>query len=62
MQRLTRRPTQPIFRRPRSPARDFSRTGILLDSNVKLEEEKLKRYLLERFYPVKIDEVFRSRY
>jgi len=62
MQRLTHRLKQSIFRRPPSPPRKFSQTGILLDPNNKLEEEKLRGYSPEHFYPVKIGDVYRSRY
>ncbi|KAJ5900246.1 protein kinase [Penicillium subrubescens] len=62
MQRLTHRLKQSIFGRPPSPARKFSHAGILLDSNDKLEEEKLRGYTPEHFYPVNIGDVFRSRY
>lgn len=62
MQRLTRRLIQPIFRRPPSPARKYSQAGIILDPNDKLEEEKQRGYSPDQFYPVKIGNVFHSRY
>jgi hypothetical protein len=62
MQRLTLRQKQSIFKRSPYPARKVSQAGILLDSDEKTEEEKLRGYSPENFYPVKIGEVFRSRY
>ncbi|PIG85343.1 serine/threonine protein kinase [Aspergillus arachidicola] len=53
---------QSIFGPPPSPARKFSQAGILLDPNDKLEEEQLPGYSPDDFYPVKIGDVFRSRY
>ncbi|OOF98767.1 hypothetical protein ASPCADRAFT_162455 [Aspergillus carbonarius ITEM 5010] len=62
MLRLTRQFTTYLFRRSPSPARHFSQLGPLLDSNDKLEEETLRWYSPDQFYPVKIGEIFRSRY
>lgn len=62
MQRLARRLTKSLFRRPPSPARKFYQTGILLDSDNKLEEETLPGYSPDNFYSVKIGDVFCSRY
>ncbi|PYI02933.1 protein kinase [Aspergillus sclerotiicarbonarius CBS 121057] len=62
MLRLTRRFTKSLFQRPPSPARQFSQSGALLDTNDKLEEETLRWYSQDQFYPVKIGEIFRSRY
>ncbi|KAE8322327.1 kinase-like domain-containing protein [Aspergillus sergii] len=53
---------QSISAPPPSPARKVSQAGILLDPNDKLEEEQLPGYSPEDFYPVKIGDVFRSRY
>lgn len=53
---------QSIFAPPPSPARKSSQPGILLDPNDKLEEEQLPGYSPEDFYPVKIGDVFQSRY
>lgn len=62
MQRLTQRLKHSIFGRAPSPVRRFSSPGTLLDPNNKLEEENLRGYSPEHFYPVKIGDVFRSRY
>lgn len=49
--------------RPVSPVRQFAQSNIqLLDSNDKFEEETLPWYTQDRFYPVKIGEIFQSRY
>ncbi|KAL4914957.1 kinase-like protein [Aspergillus aurantiobrunneus] len=54
---------RPFFQRPASPVRDFSQVNFpLLDSTEKLEEETLSWYLPDGFYPVRIGEVFQSRY
>ncbi|KAE8150472.1 protein kinase [Aspergillus avenaceus] len=50
----------PPFRRLPSPARQFP-PGPLVDSN-KVEEEKLAWYSHENFFPVKIGDVFQSKY
>ena len=62
MQRLTHRLKPFVFVRSPSLAMNFSQAGILRDPKDKLEEEKLQGYLPEHFYPVKIGDVFRSRY
>ncbi|PWY83804.1 protein kinase [Aspergillus sclerotioniger CBS 115572] len=62
MLRLTRQFTRSLFRKSPSPARQFSQSGPLLDSNDKLEEETLRWYSPDHFYPVKIGEIFHSRY
>ncbi|BDD61524.1 hypothetical protein MAP00_006565 [Monascus purpureus] len=62
MQGIKYRLTRSVFGRPPSPARKFSQAGILLDPNDKLEEETLRGYSPDHFYPVKIGDVFRSRY
>ncbi|KAK6811249.1 hypothetical protein RU639_013032 [Aspergillus parasiticus] len=52
-----------LFQRPASQVRKFSRSNsTLLDSTEKLEEETLSWYSPDSFYPVKIGEVFQSRY
>ncbi|KAJ5677298.1 kinase-like domain-containing protein [Penicillium maclennaniae] len=61
MQRLARLLRLPFFRRPPSPAREFS-PGPLLDSVDKLEEEKLAWFSQDNFFPVKIGDVFHSKY
>ncbi|KAJ5587278.1 protein kinase [Penicillium hispanicum] len=63
MLRLTRRLfTQSLFRRPASPPWQFSQSSIRLDSIEKLEEETLPWYSQDHFFPVKIGDIFRSRY
>ncbi|KAE8152754.1 protein kinase [Aspergillus avenaceus] len=62
MQRLMYRLQQSIFGRPPSPVRTYPQARIFLDTTEKLEEEKLRGYSPEHFYPVKIGDVFRSRY
>ncbi|KAJ5577537.1 protein kinase [Penicillium hispanicum] len=62
MLRFTRRLTKSLFKRPPSPARQFSQRSTSFDPNEKIEEETLQWYSPDRFYPVKIGEVFRSRY
>lgn len=63
MLRLARRLfSRPSLWRPPSPVRQFSQSGVLLDSNDKLEEETLSWYSHDHFFPVKIGDVFRSRY
>ncbi|KAB8256812.1 kinase-like domain-containing protein [Aspergillus pseudonomiae] len=52
-----------VLRRAPSPARHFSQTNfLLLDTTQKFEEETLPWYSPDRFYPVNIGEIFRSRY
>ncbi|KAB8244454.1 kinase-like protein [Aspergillus flavus] len=52
-----------LLQRPASPVRDFTQSNFtLLDSTEKLEEETLSWYTPDSFYPVKIGEVFQSRY
>ncbi|KAJ5558175.1 kinase-like domain-containing protein [Penicillium sp. DV-2018c] len=54
---------RPLFRRATSPARKFSQSNfLLLDSAEKFEEETLPWYSPDRFYPIKIGEIFQSRY
>ena len=54
---------RPLFQRPASPVREFSQSSFrLLDSTEKLEEETLPWYSPEKFYPVKLGEIFQSRY
>lgn len=60
MQRLSSLLRVPFFRRP-LPAREFP-AGPLLDSVDKLEEERLPWFSQDSFFPVKIGDVFRSRY
>lgn len=62
MLRLTRQLTQTLFRRPPSPVRQFSQPALFLNPDDKLEEEKLPWYSEDHLYPVKIGDVFRSRY
>jgi hypothetical protein len=64
MFRLSRRLLKgPLFQRAVSPARQFTQSNfLLLDSAEKIEEETLPWYSQERFYPVKIGEIFQSRY
>ncbi|PTU17531.1 hypothetical protein P175DRAFT_0504826 [Aspergillus ochraceoroseus IBT 24754] len=48
---------------PLSQPREFPTSGfVVLDSSKDFEEETLPGYLKERYYPVHIGEVFRSRY
>ena len=61
MQRLSRLFTAPFLRRRPLPARGFP-PGRLLDSIDKLEEERLPWYSQDNFFPVKIGDVFHSRY
>ncbi|KAL4813556.1 kinase-like domain-containing protein, partial [Aspergillus spinulosporus] len=52
-----------LFLRPASPVREFSLSNFpILDSTQKFEEETLPWYSPSSFYPVKIGEVFQSRY
>ena len=54
-----------LLRRAPSPARrNLERLSgpHVLDSSLKYEEEKLKWYSPEKFYPVRIWEVFNQRY
>ncbi|CAK42518.1 hypothetical protein CBS63078_6248 [Aspergillus niger] len=52
-----------LLQRPPSPVRDFSQSNFpLLDASEKVEEETLSWYSPDDFYPVKIGEVFQSRY
>ncbi|KAE8407007.1 protein kinase [Aspergillus pseudonomiae] len=51
----------PLFRRLPSPARQFP-PGPLLDSMDKVEEEKLAWHSHDNFFPVKIGDVFQSKY
>ena len=56
---------QKLLRRAPSPARqNLERLAgpHVLDSLLKYEEEKLKRYTPEKFYPVRIWEVLDKRY
>ncbi|KAL3462503.1 protein kinase [Aspergillus heterothallicus] len=62
MHRLTQRLKRYILGRGPSPVRKFSSPTILLDPNNKLEEENLRGYSPEHFYPVRIGDVFRSKY
>lgn len=62
MQRLANRLCRSIFGRPLSPVRPFPQLGILLDANSKFEEEKLRGYAPQHFYPVKIGDILRSQY
>ncbi|KAJ5547498.1 hypothetical protein N7513_004732 [Penicillium frequentans] len=51
----------PPFQRRPSPARQFP-PGPLIDSMDKMEEEKLAWYSKDNFFPVKIGDVFHSKY
>ncbi|KAE8164290.1 kinase-like domain-containing protein [Aspergillus tamarii] len=52
-----------LFQRPASPVRELSQSNFtLLDSTEKLEEETLSWYSPDSFCPVRIGEVFQSRY
>ncbi|KAL2846366.1 protein kinase [Aspergillus pseudoustus] len=62
MLRLARCPARSLFKRPATPARQFSKSSILLGSSKKLEEETLQWYSPERFYPVNIGDIFHSSY
>ncbi|OGM49815.1 protein kinase [Aspergillus bombycis] len=62
MQRLTRRLVQSIVGHPPSSSRKLSQAGIILDPNQKLEEENLRGYTPDQFYPVKIGDAYTSRY
>ncbi|KAL4938853.1 hypothetical protein BDV06DRAFT_231493 [Aspergillus oleicola] len=54
---------RPSFLRSVSPVREFPQSSFpLLDPTQKLEEETLSWYSPDGFYPVKIGEVFQSRY
>ncbi|RAL03696.1 kinase-like protein [Aspergillus ibericus CBS 121593] len=54
---------RPWAQRPASPVREFSQSNFsLLNPAEKLEEETLSWYSPSDFYPVKIGEVFQSRY
>lgn len=44
----------------RSYSSSSSQTGV--DSSPSIEEEKLPEYLAERYYPVRLGEIFQSRY
>ncbi|KAL4808589.1 protein kinase [Aspergillus unguis] len=59
MQRLSRI-FKPFLRHP-LPARNFP-LGPLLDPNYKVDEEKLEWYSREAFLPIKIGDVFQSKY
>lgn len=59
MQRLTHRLKQSTFGQPPLLVRKFSSPGIL---HAQLEEEKLRGYSPDYFYPVRIGDVLRSRY
>ncbi|KAE8137308.1 kinase-like domain-containing protein [Aspergillus pseudotamarii] len=61
MSRMLRALRIPLFRRLPSPARQFP-PGPLLDSTDKVEEEKLAWYSHYNFFPVKISDVFQSKY
>jgi hypothetical protein len=61
MQRMSRLLRIPFLRRRPSPARVFS-PGPLVNSIAKVEEEKLAWYTQDHFYPVKIGDVFHSKY
>lgn len=51
------------FRRSPSPARKFASSGYKIISNdEKLEEENWEWYTPDLFYPVRIGEIFQSRY
>ncbi|KAJ0415775.1 protein kinase [Aspergillus carlsbadensis] len=62
MLRLGRRLSQSFFIRPTRLARQISQSAVVLNPNAKLEEETLRWYGPDRFYPVRIGDVFRSRY
>ncbi|KAJ6150677.1 protein kinase [Penicillium chermesinum] len=62
VQNLVHRLKQAVFGRAPSPPRKFPQTGPLLEPNNKVEEERLRGYIPEHFYSVKIGEVFHSRY
>ncbi|KAE8421581.1 kinase-like protein [Aspergillus pseudocaelatus] len=51
-----------LFQRPASPVRELSRSPFTLESTEKFEEETLSWYSPDSFYPVRIGEVFQSRY
>ncbi|KAL9597305.1 MAG: hypothetical protein Q9219_005229 [cf. Caloplaca sp. 3 TL-2023] len=52
-----------IFARSHSPPREFSTTGAEIDNRTqKLEEENWEWYRPGLFYPVRIGEIFQSRY
>lgn len=52
-----------LFPRPVSSVREFSLSNFpLLESTQELEEETLSWYSPSSFYPVKIGEIFQSRY
>ncbi|KAL4783324.1 kinase-like protein [Aspergillus varians] len=57
-------PCRPLLQRPASSVRQLCQSSSfpLLDATEKLEEETLPWYSYETFYPVKIGEVFQSRY
>ncbi|CEJ60619.1 hypothetical protein PMG11_09188 [Penicillium brasilianum] len=59
--RLLKGLVSPLFRRSPSPARHFP-PGPVLDSTEKLEEEKLAWYSKSNFFPVKIGDIFHSKY
>ncbi|KAJ4326722.1 hypothetical protein N0V84_002838 [Fusarium piperis] len=49
--------------RPPEEPRSFPTTGFnLIDQDQKVEEEELPDYVAERFYPVRLGEVFHGRY
>lgn len=55
--------SRPLLQLPLWPVRNYSHsTHPLLDPTEKLEEETLPWYSPERFYPVKVGEVFQTRY
>lgn len=68
MFRWTKIPLRPLglkslFVRPPSRLRLYPTDGFkLLDKSVLLEEEGFDCYRPERFYPVRLGEVFQSRY
>lgn len=59
--RLLKSVRVPFFRRLPSPARQFP-PGPILDLTDKLEEEKLPWYSKDNFFPVKIGDIFHSKY
>lgn len=59
--RLLRVLRAPFFRQLPSPVRQFP-PGPLVDSMDKVEEEKLAWYSKDNYFPVKIGDVFHSKY
>ena len=48
---------------PPEEPRSFPSTGAkLIDQDQKVEEEELPDYVADRFYPVRLGEVFQGRY